>query len=421
MTLVSDSTLTANVRPSSGKTARAPKAGNEVDPSPLRPHVPARDRLHAWRTPHSLSFDSELASQFPLDFCENYFRVLNEAVETPTKETYGAGILRFTQFCDKNKIPEKDRMPASPVLLSAFLSAYAGKTSGSSIKNWMSGIAMWHHFSNAPWLGDETLVSKMKRGAIRLAPISSRREPRPPASLEHILVLLRCLDLTKPFDIVVAVVAVCAFLACCRLGELTVPSRQAFSLKFHVARSAVDAPTYKVERITFGDRTSVVTELFIPWTKTTKELGALLHIIDTAALPFSKLFQAHLQINGGAPKDSHLFSYKDKDGIFVPLTKRAFLDRCHEIWKECGMLLPDGHILRIGGATEWLLAGVPPVTVAKIGRWTSLAFLLYWRRVSEVITRAVSASYDSVRLSSITAAFDTFRKTVCGIPDGVSF
>ena len=56
------------------------------------------------------------------------------------------------------------------------------------------------------------------------------------------------------------------------------------------------------------------------------------------------------------------------------------------------MLLPAGHSFCIGGTTEWLLAGVSPETVAKIGRWTSLAFLLYWRHVSEVISCSVSTS-----------------------------
>ena len=415
-----DDPFKKNIRPLSGKAPRAPKKGNEIIPSSLRPHVPAKDRLLAWRTPHSLSFDSELAARFPTEFCENYFRVLSAAIDTPTKETYGTGVLRFTQFCDCHKVPEKERMPASAVLLSAFLSHYAGKVSGSAIKNWMSGLAMWHCLSGAQWFGDEGLVSKMKRGATRMAPSSSRRDPRPPALLEHILTLLRCLDLTKPFDIVVAVVAVCAFLACCRLGELTVPSREGFSSSHHVSRAVIDTSGYKVSRMSFGDRTSVITELPIPWTKTTREMGAILNVMDTAALPFSELFQKHLQINDGAPKSGHLFAYKDQDGIFVPLTKSAFLNRCYEIWRENNLLLPAGHSFRIGGATEWLLAGVPPETVAKIGRWTSLAFLLYWRRVSEVISRSVSASYDSLRLSKISDAFTNFRRNVCGIPDNVS-
>ena len=61
--------------------------------------------------------------------------------------------------------------------------------------------------------------------------------------------------------------------------------------------------------------------------------------MDTATLPFSELFQQHLQING-APKSGHLFAYKDQDGIFAPLTKSAFLNCCYEIWKENNMLLP---------------------------------------------------------------------------------
>lgn len=317
----------------SGRTPRAPRKGSEIEPNPLRPHVAAIDCIQAWQTPYSIAFDEELKSRFPDLFCENYFKVLNASLDNDTKEAYGSGILRFTQFCDVYKIPEKDRMPASVVLLSAFLSFYAGKVSGSAVKNWMSGIAAWHAMSGAPWYGDQALVTRMKTGVARLAPSSSRCQPRPPASLQHILVLLQFLDLSNPFDIVVAVVAVCAFLACCRLGELTVPSRAGYSDKLHVSRSA----KFSMSTIAFGDCSSVITELPILWTKTMKELGATLRIIDTVALPFSELFQSHLRINEGAPQSGHLFAYKDKDGLFVPLTKSAFLKRCYEIWKAQGM------------------------------------------------------------------------------------
>ena len=53
-------------------------------------------------------------------------------------------------------------MPTLAVLLSAFPSHYAEKVSGSAIKNWMSGLAMWHCLSGAQWFGDKGLVSKMK-------------------------------------------------------------------------------------------------------------------------------------------------------------------------------------------------------------------------------------------------------------------
>ena len=227
------------------------------------------------------------------------------------------------------------------------------------------------------------------------------------------LVLIAELDLSDYFDIAVAVIAVCAFLACCRLGELTVPSELGFNPSRHVSRSV----RFDNESIVSNGRVGVSTSFKIPWSKTTKELGALITVIDTLKLPFSRLLSEHLRINGGAPESGHLFAYKTSKG-FVPMTKNAFLSRCYQIWRIHNMLLPLGHSFRIGGATEWLLAGLAPEVVAKIGRWKSLAFLLYWRRISEVLTRAVSKSYDQARLTSISSLVDQFRRSL-GLPDKI--
>ena len=225
------------------------------------------------------------------------------------------------------------------------------------------------------------------------------------------MVLLAELDLSDYFDIAVAVIALCAFLACCRLGELTVPSELGFNPTRHVSRNV----RFENESITVNGRVGISTSFKIPWSKTTKELGALITVIDTINLPFSHLLSEHLRINGGAPETGHLFAYKTSKG-FTPMTKNVFLSRCYQIWKAHQMLLPLGHSFRIGGATEWLLAGIAPEVVAKIGRWKSLAFLLYWRRISEVLTRSVSKSYDHARVASISTSVDQFRKSL-GLPD----
>ena len=82
------------------------------------------------------------------------------------------------------------------------------------------------------------------------------------------------------------------------------------------------------------------------------------------------------------------------------------------------MLLPLGHSFRIGRATEWLSAGLAPEVVAKIERWKSLAFLLYWHHISEVLTHAVSKSYDQAHLTSISSSVDQFRRSL-GLPDKI--
>ncbi|KAF6744316.1 hypothetical protein DFP72DRAFT_1052206 [Ephemerocybe angulata] len=59
------------------------------------------------------------------------------------------------------------------------------------------------------------------------------------------------------------------------------------------------------------------------------------------------------------------------EGVWHPMTKSKFLDRCNDIWTSAGLEELDGHAFRIGGSTELLLGGVPPHVVAMVGRpWT---------------------------------------------------
>jgi hypothetical protein len=47
-----------------------------------------------------------------------------------TRESYGAGLLRFAQFCDREHIGESARMPADCFLLAAFIADAVGSCSG---------------------------------------------------------------------------------------------------------------------------------------------------------------------------------------------------------------------------------------------------------------------------------------------------
>ena len=147
----------------------------------------------------------------------------------------------------------------------------------------------------------------------------------------------------------------------------------------------------------------------IPWTKTTQGQGADINVSGHPRCSPVDALKAHLKLSADAPESSHLFSYLDQSGRWRPLTKAKFLDRCHLTWNSLGLLRVHGHSFRIGGATELLLGGIPPHVVASIGRWKSMAFLLYWRKVSEVVSNTFSSSYDPDRFQSIERAFEEFR------------
>jgi hypothetical protein len=80
-----------------------------------------------------------------------------------------------------------------------------------------------------------------------------------------------------------------------------------------------------------------------------------------------------------------------------------------EIWSTAALTHVLGHSFRIGGAVELLLAGVPPEIVAATGGWTSLAFLLYWRRMEEILPMSTSKAYNKSHIDNLAAIFEQFR------------
>ena len=255
------------------------------------------------------------------------------------------------------------------------------------------------------WEGDDEFISKVRQGAWKLTPIISKKDPRSPVILEHLLTLESALDMDNTFDAAIWVVTLICFWACCRLGELTVNSINLFDPSKHVSRSVVIRFRNNVQ----NGQSSESIHFHIPWTKSTKEKGADISASASSSLCVAKALRNHLRVNSGAPTGSHLFAFCTADGSFVPLTKSWFMECCHEIWLQFSLLLPSDHSFCIGGTTELLLAGVPPEVVAAIGCWKSLAFLLYWRKIEEILPKAVSKSYVKTCIAEVSADFERFR------------
>lgn len=134
-------------------------------------------------------------------------------LEPSTAKNYGAGLLRFAQFCDELGVPEKERMPAPEYLLAAFLARHAGTVQHKTMGNWLAGLRLHHAVNGATWNG-EMMVGYAKKGARKLNP--AQLPKRPPVTLEHLEALLKRLDLGNTFDAAVFALACTAFWGCRR-------------------------------------------------------------------------------------------------------------------------------------------------------------------------------------------------------------
>ncbi|KAJ3537651.1 hypothetical protein NMY22_g5509 [Coprinellus aureogranulatus] len=387
----------------SGKRGRKPKVGNEVAPSAFRPHVEAVDRL-SWVTPYSIHHRQKLRDKLPDELVKAACAAVIGALAKSTRSTYAAGLLRFTQFCDQWGISEFERMPASYALLCAFIGVWKGRRSGNTIKSWLAGIRAWHILNHAPWCGNDEWV-KMARTTANQEGTIFKRPLRAPVSVEHLITLKKALDLSDPFHAAVWACATVSFYGCRRLGETTIPSDGKFSSQLHGTR---DGHLIKKRTLSGGARSFSIR---IPWTKMTREKGTTIIITATnnELCPYTA-FENHLLVNGSPPPNTPLFAFRRRR-TWSSMTKATFLDFVLDIFEKAGLEHVQGHSFRIGGAVELLLAGVPPHVVAATGGWSSLAFLLYWRRVEEVIPMCTSKAYNAQHITDLEKIFEAFRES----------
>ncbi|KIY51944.1 hypothetical protein FISHEDRAFT_36343, partial [Fistulina hepatica ATCC 64428] len=385
-----------------------------IAPSPFRPSCPTSERIFRWKSPAALELDNTLRQDSEL-IRLGYWANLQEAYAEATRSTYGAGLLRFHQFCDRCSIPESRRMPADIHLLAGFIGCWSNKQSGSTLTNWLAGLRAWHEINNQPWAGEQPLLRLGCRSAKRTGKKHSR-PPREPVTTTHMRLLYDALTNSSPRDAAIWACACCLFWGCRHSGELTVPSSNNFN-PLHDATISSAAVSF-----TRTDSGINVVYFEIPWTKTTKEKGARLRLTarDDNLCPRRALEHHLLQVNSGLPPHAPLFAFKANSDArgFTPLTKTAFLDRCNTIWSTAGHTALNGHSFRIGGTVELLLMGLDPRTVALTGGWSSLAFLLYWHRLDEIIPFHTHAAYKHRDFRLVRSAIASLQSTVNpAIPD----
>jgi hypothetical protein len=242
----------------------------------------------------------------------------------------------------------------------------------------MSALHHWHDINGQTWHGSEHFPLKVCHAATSSLPSSSTLPPRPPVLPAHLLALWHNLDFNDTFDSAVSAVATCAFWGVCHLGEITVPSIASFNATIHVTQ------TPGVTFLTSGPTATHSAKFHVPWTKTTKFLGADICItaISNDSCPVLAM-EHHLLSNMGLPPSSHLFAYRTASGC-LPMMKKAFTERCAEVFMHAGLPAIYGHSFQIGGATEHLQQGLS-IDLLKIqGHWKSDAFEHYLRSTNEV-------------------------------------
>ncbi|KAJ7270492.1 hypothetical protein C8J57DRAFT_1321918 [Mycena rebaudengoi] len=306
-----------------------------------------------------------------------------------TQESYGAGLLRFHQFCDREGFGEDARMPADRHLLAAFVANAIGSCTGKCIRNWLNGLRLWHHYNDAPWHGDDGWLVSLKKAADKRG-VSFKRPPRGPITLSHLRALRARLDLSSPSGAAYWAAALSTFWGCRRLGEMLPRSVAKFTTLRDTCRST------RVSRTRTNGRT--VISIHLCWTKTTGTAGGeclLTQVLgpDSDLCPV-RAWDEHVRINHSPPPNTSLFAFRSTSA-WHDLLKPPFLEFTAAVFRAAQLELVFGHSYRIGGSLELLSAGVAPEIIMKLGGWTSLCFLIYWRRLEKILPLAITHAWDA--------------------------
>ena len=348
--------------------------------SPFRPHCLARERILLWK-PHIPRPEHDREFGVSREDLTRIGDVISHAWTENTRQTYGTGLLIYHVFCDKKQLPEPQRAPATPMLLSTFVSTLAGSYSGKAISNYLYGVRAWHILHGLAWRPNETEMEILLKAAANVAPETSKRKKRRPYTIDFITKLKENMNMEEPLDAAVFACLTTCFYAMDRVGEFTTPRLNAFNASIHITRKNL-----KWDR----DRNGLpATELFIPRTKSAPLGETVQWSRQHGPTDPEEALSNHLRVNNPAD-NAHLFSYRHKKTI-KPLTKTKFIERLAQAARAAGEDPLQGHGIRIGATLEYLLRNIPFEAVKVMGRWASRAFTLYLRKHGQILAPYLQA------------------------------
>ncbi|KAF8229651.1 hypothetical protein L208DRAFT_1123844, partial [Tricholoma matsutake] len=334
-----------------------------------------------WTTPHSLEAHALLNHCISPCLQRKIFKKLLSATSDVTHQSYGAGLLHFTQFCNCEHISETCQMPASIILLSSFIADAIGTCTGQCIHNWLNGVRLWHLYNCAEWHGPNSWITSLSKSADKEG-VPFKQPPQNPLTLSHLATLQHHLDLSSPVHAAIWFTALAAFWGCWCLGKLLICSAHSFS-PIH------DTTCQTQFSMSWSNSHKVIT-FHLVWTKTTGIHGGecILTATNDLLCPIWAL-KNHLCVNNIAVHNAPLCAFRFGD-TWSHLTKDKFLHITSDIYNTANLNLVLGHSYCIGGSVELLSIGVTPEVIMKLGGWSSLCFLLYWHCLELIIPAAIT-------------------------------
>ena len=283
---------------------------------------------------------------------------------------------KFTTFCLRYSVP--DPFPVTEYLLCCFAAFMAEEgLAPQSIKSYLSAVRNTQLSLGLPDPREQSALPVLKRVQMGISRARLGRQQPSRVRLPITGQVLRRVkaDLVQSGDPERTVIwAVCcvAFFGFFRLGELLLPSRDAFNPRLHLAWGDVAVD---------NARNPQMVRCHLKQSKT-DQLGRGVDVVlgKTGAdlCPVAAVL-GYIALRGDQPGPFFLTPAK------TPLSKSDFIGKFRAVLGRIGLPAEDyaGHSFRIGAATSAALAGVEDSMIQLLGRWQSAAFLRYIRTPHE--------------------------------------
>jgi hypothetical protein len=297
-----------------------------------------------------------------------------------TSKNYDYAVRRYVQFAASIGYSEDDALPASEELILLWICDGLGKSGPGTAKQNLSALRAWHLKNRFPWHRPEC-VPFISKALKEFWPREAKKPAsRPPITSTMITMLVKAWQGGSPKELCALAIVLVAWCGQCRLGELLPESQRSIDPRCLPRRSHWSNSSRSE---------SNSSELELPWTKTNLfDSDKIFLLRQRPPLNATHFISRHFAASPLNPE--RLLCEFGSRGSSSFLCKESFMAMCNHIWSKEGLPRITGHSFRIGGTTALLCSGVNPDIVKKLGRWSSDAFLIYWRSLGHLFSKHAS-------------------------------
>jgi len=304
----------------------------------------------------------------------------------PYTRAVTATVRQYEAFCLQEGLTS---FPVASLAVESFLVFFVRKNAGSakSLRLKLRQLKRFCLISSIPWLSaaDALLVSDLRR-LLEYQDTFPSRQAQP-----LVIALLLKIDAFLSLSLSDSVCRAMLWLGhdgLLRVSEL-VCGHQAYDFTFNTARTLMSLRLWRDKTHRSGSFVSVSFQLR-PGPCAVRAVLALFDMLDLWVKPRSFVFPALSARSMSYTVSKSFIQRRIKSLVaLIGLNPRVF----------------STHSLRAGGATDLFVAKVPYGHIMKMGRWKSLAFLMYFRDTSDV-RNAVFSAFESAADRPNASFFD---------------